>query len=725
MNIEKQIWDAACRMRGHISATDYRKIITELVFVKQVATDEQWKKIERYTHTDRLTVIVNSVIKDISVKYPNILDTIDENIFESDTLSDVIDVFSTIKTHNSDTFGHIYEYCLNAFAKKEGHNGGEYYTPQPILKLILDILDVKDKNSVYDPCCGSGGVFVVANKHAHIKAYGQEANPDTWKLAKMNMHVHNIDLNIGDKAKDTLKNDNFPGDKFDFVISNPPFNLAPWSRDVKDERWQFGVPPLSNANYAWLQHMFYHLNENGRMGVVLTNSSLTTNDADEKVIRKGFVDNGHVEAIITLPRKLFYSTTLPPCIWFMSKEKTNRTLFIDATKDFDTNKVSECYKRYMNGENINIDKFCSVTSTKEIAEKNYTLFPARYINYTEKHSGNFDVHTIKLGDVAEWRYGRPNADKSGTKYPVYGSSGIIGYTDKAIFKGPAVIVGRKGDIGSIYFEKGDFSASDVVFFTNDIKGEILPDFLYYELKNIDFSVYDEGCGIPSINLETFKELKINIPSIEKQKHKTDMLNSLMKSIEADNEFIKSMEILILDKYNEMFSDYNNFNIKKISDVFDIVAGKTIKTDGDIPWFSIKDMDNIFLTHPSKTVESNAKKLLPTDTVVLSYKLSMGKVSITTKECITNEAIAAFKTDDKMWREYLYCYLKLYPYEELGTTSCIGDAINLTMVRNLDLKAPKMEDLERFHEKTKYMFECIKEAINRIDTKYVTLNEVNK
>ncbi|MGB0468198.1 MAG: type I restriction-modification system subunit M [Pontibacterium sp.] len=354
-------------------------------------------------------------------------------------LGELIDLIATIPfKHDSlgskDILGHVYEYFLGQFALAEGKKGGQFYTPKSIVGLIVQMLE-PFKGRVYDPAMGSGGFFVQSEHFitAHkgkiddVSIYGQEANHTTWQLAAMNMAIRGIDFNFGKEPASTYTHDQHPDLRADFVMANPPFNMKEWDTGVDDNdpRWQYGKPPSGNANFAWLQHMLYHLAPNGSMGLLLANGSMSSNTSGEGVIRKALIDNDLVECMIALPGQLFTNTQIPACIWFLSKNKQSRTaasgrqlrdrrgevLFIDARnlgymkdrvlRDFtqaDLNQLTETFHHWQTGDwntadtaaNDNSDTdnlaargdqagFCKSVELAEIQKHDYVLTPGRYV----------------------------------------------------------------------------------------------------------------------------------------------------------------------------------------------------------------------------------------------------------------------------------------------------------------------------------------------------------
>lgn len=353
IGFEKQIWDAACVLWGHIPAAEYRKIIVGLIFLRYISAafekrykelveegdgfeddidaytmenvffvpkEARWKTIAAAAHTSEIGIVIDNAMKAIEADNKSLKDVLPKNYASPDldkrVLGDVVDIFTnnidmSDTEANEDLLGRTYEYCIAQFAEKEGASGGEFYTPSSIVKTLVEILRPFENCRVYDPCCGSGGMFVQSAKFikAHngrrgaISVYGQEANADTWKMAKMNMAIRGIDANFGPYQADTFTNDLHKTLKADFILANPPFNYHPWNQErlVEDIRWKYGLPPAGNANYAWIQHMIHHLAPNGKIGLVLANGALSSQSSGEGEIRKKIIEDDKIEGIIAMP----------------------------------------------------------------------------------------------------------------------------------------------------------------------------------------------------------------------------------------------------------------------------------------------------------------------------------------------------------------------------------------------------------------------------------------
>lgn len=332
-----------------------------------------------------------------------------------------------LNLHSKDILGHVYEYFLGQFALAEGKQGGQYYTPKSIVTLIIEMLQPY-QGRVYDPAMGAGGFFVsndkfieahegekrynAAEQKKHISVYGQESNPTTWKLAAMNMAIRGIDFNFGNKNADTFLDDQHPDLRADFVMANPPFNIKEWwhAKLEGDVRWKYGTPPAGNANYGWIQHMLHHLNDNGSMGLLLANGSMSSNTNNEGEIRKALIEADLVECMVALPGQLFTNTQIPACIWFLTKNKSGEasaipsgqngkrdrrgeTLFIDARnlgfmkdrvlRDFtpdDVTTITNVFHAWQNGNNYeNVKGFCYSASIEDLTKHDFVLTPGRYV----------------------------------------------------------------------------------------------------------------------------------------------------------------------------------------------------------------------------------------------------------------------------------------------------------------------------------------------------------
>ena len=450
IGFENKLWEAACLLWGHIPATEYRNVITGLIFLRYISNafekryeelvaegdgfeddrdayeednifvvppEARWSVISDAAHTPEIGKVIDNAMRAIENENKTLKNVLPKNYAQEDLdkaiLGDVVDLFSNIdmdNTENSqDLLGRTYEYCIAKFAEKEGKGGGEYYTPSSIVKTLVAILKPFSNCRVYDPCCGSGGMFVQSakfieahsGKRGEISVYGQEANPDTWKMAKINMAIRGIDADFGPYKADTFTSDLHPTLKADFIMANPPFNYNPWGQDKlqDDVRWRYGLPPASNANYAWIQHMIHHLAPNGKIGLVLANGALSTTSGNEGEIRKNIIEADLVEGIVALPAQLFYSVTIPATLWFISRNKKQKgkTLFIDARKmghlvdrthrDFTDEEIellADTFTKFQEGELEDKKGFCKVATIQEIEKQDYILTPGRYVGIEEQ-----------------------------------------------------------------------------------------------------------------------------------------------------------------------------------------------------------------------------------------------------------------------------------------------------------------------------------------------------
>ena len=469
IGFEKQIWDAACVLRGNIDASEYKSVVLGLIFLKYISdrfeekyqqlveegdgfeedVDEyisegiffvpetaRWSVIASKAHTPEIGTVIDEAMRAIEKENKRLKDILPKNFarpeLDKRRLGDVVDLFTNIKMVDAgssrDILGRTYEYCLSKFAEQEGKLAGEFYTPSCVVRTLVEVLQPYN-GRVYDPCCGSGGMFVQSAKfienHSgninNISVFGQDSNPTTWKMAQMNLAIRGIEANLGSYNADTFFNDCHPTLRADYIMANPPFNLSGWGADklADDVRWQYGMPPASNANFAWLQHMIYHLAPNGKIGMVLANGALSSQSGGEGEIRQNIVNADLVDCIVAMPSQLFYTTAIPVSLWFLSKNKKQKgkTLFIDARKlgtmvtrklreftDTDIAMIADAYEAYCDGALEDQKGFCAVVDTEEIAKQDYVLTPGRYVGIEEQEDDGepFEEKMARLtGELSE------------------------------------------------------------------------------------------------------------------------------------------------------------------------------------------------------------------------------------------------------------------------------------------------------------------------------------
>lgn len=448
-DLEAKLWAAADKLRGHLDAADYKNVVLGLIFLKYISdafqelyerlaatpnaspedrdeytaenvfwvpADARWQALQNAAKSPQIGTLIDSAMTSIERDNPTLKGVLPQDYGRQDLdkrrLGELIDLIGTIsmgdaQSRSQDILGRVYEYFLGQFASLEGKKGGQFYTPTSVVRLLVQMLEPY-KGRVYDPCCGSGGMFVQSEKfiHAHggkigdISIFGQESNPTTWRLAKMNLAIRGIECNLGVYAADTFHTNQHRDLRADFILANPPFNMSDWGGNLleADPRWQFGIPPANNANYGWIQHIVYHLSANGRAGFVLSNGSMSTSTTSEGAIRQQIVDADLVDCIVALPPQLFYNTQIPACLWFLNRRKpTHRqgqTLFIDArnrgvmlsrvlrdlTED-ELAQIAAVYHNWRTGEGEYLDEagFCKTATLDEIRGHGYVLTPGRYV----------------------------------------------------------------------------------------------------------------------------------------------------------------------------------------------------------------------------------------------------------------------------------------------------------------------------------------------------------
>lgn len=471
-DLEKTLWATADKLRANMDAAEYKHIVLGLIFLKYIsdsyagrraelerrftdAIDDyylgsddpellseeleerdyykevnvfwvpeaaRWESIRANAKQVDIGKRIDEALAEIEAQNPQLKNILDKRYARAQLpdgkLGELVDMISIIgfggDAHQArDLLGQVYEYFLGQFASAEGKRGGQFYTPASIVKTLVAVLN-PHHGKVYDPCCGSGGMFVQSEKfiEAHggklgdVSIYGQESNPTTWRLAAMNLAIRGLDFNLGKEPADSFVRDQHSDLRADFVLANPPFNVSDWWHGSLegDPRWVYGTPPQGNANYAWLQHLLFHLKFSGRAGIVLANGSMSSNQNSEGDIRRAMVEADVVEVMVALPGQLFFNTQIPACLWFLAKQKTKRpgeVLFIDARKlgtnisrvqiellGSDIERIAQTVANWRGvpldvggeiAEYADTPGFCRSVTLAEIAEHGHVLTPGRYV----------------------------------------------------------------------------------------------------------------------------------------------------------------------------------------------------------------------------------------------------------------------------------------------------------------------------------------------------------
>ena len=453
LGFEAQLFLAADKLRKNLEPSDYKHVALGLIFLKYISNafeakraalladdraaaedpdeylaenvfwvpkEARWSHLQGNAKQSSIGTLIDNAMSEIEKSNPGLKGVLPKDYnrpaLDKVMLGELIDLVSAIgmgepSDKAKDILGRVYEYFLGGFAGSEGKRGGEFYTPRSVVRVLVEMLEPY-KGRVYDPCCGSGGMFVQSEKFVEshggrigdIAIYGQESNYTTWRLCKMNLAVRGIDADIRWNNEGSFHKDELKDLRFDYVLANPPFNISDWGgeRLREDARWTYGAPPVSNANYAWLEHILWHLAPNGTAGVVLANGSMSPAQSGEDTIRKAMVEADVVDCMIALPGQLFYSTQIPACLWFLARNKNRsnklrdrrgEVLFIDARKlgtmvdrtrkEFsaeDIAKIAGVYHAWREGKGYeDVPGFCKSAKLDEIRNRNHVLTPGRYV----------------------------------------------------------------------------------------------------------------------------------------------------------------------------------------------------------------------------------------------------------------------------------------------------------------------------------------------------------
>ena len=453
LGFEATLWQAADKLRGNLDSADYKHVVLGLIFLKYISdafeekraalekdgdadpedrdeyladnvfwvpTEARWPKLQAEAKQPTVGKTLDDAMTAIERDNPRLKGVLPKEYarpaLDKRRLGELIDLIATIglgdaANRSKDILGRVYEYFLGQFASAEGKKGGEFYTPRSVVRLLVEMLAPHDRARIYDPCCGSGGMFIQSERfiEAHggrrgaAAIFGQESNHTTWRLCQMNLAIRGIEGNI--ELGDTFREGRHKDLRADFVLANPPFNVSDWGgdelRDPKDPRWKYGVPPPSNANFAWVQVFLHHLAPRGRAGFVLANGSLSSQQSGEGRIREAIVRAGLLECIVALPAQLFYSTQIPVSLWFLSRDlqraKASHSLFIDARslgvlvdrtqrelRVEDTSRIARTFHSWRSGDSyVDVPGFCRSASLDEIASHDFVLTPGRYVGASE------------------------------------------------------------------------------------------------------------------------------------------------------------------------------------------------------------------------------------------------------------------------------------------------------------------------------------------------------
>jgi type I restriction enzyme M protein len=746
----KKFWEMANTLRKNLDAAEYKHIVLGLVFLKHVSDSfeerrteletkfsdpksDQYKPNEKaranaldtrdyYTEVNvfwvpedsRWQIIAdNSKQADLALRIDNALYEIErenpklEGIVERSyanaklpvaDLGAVVDLIGTISFANgrdqaSDVLGQVYEYFLGNFASAEGKLGGQFYTTPSIVRTLVEILQPTE-GRVYDPACGSGGMFVQSERfvEAHggklgqIAIYGQESNPTTRRLCAMNLAIRGIDFDLGKTHGDTFTEDQHKDVRFDYIMMNPPFGINasyPRSQLLDDVRWKkYGIPREKPANYAWMSHAIHHLAPNGRAGIVMARASLTSTHGGDDEIRAAMLRDDIVECIIDLPGQLFFNVPIPSCIWFFNKNKSKwgndrrgQVLFIDAKSfgtpvsktqieftDADIAKISSIFNSWKDGDYEDVAGLCSSVSIENIEKNNFSLSPSRYLGTVEVESDSDEETEFQWSEsLAAMEIELANLEK----------------LDLAVGKSLERI-GIEPNVAKIFMRDPD----NLLDIANSL----------FKLWFLDFD--------PITAVGTTREVS--------------MLNQAIRKF-YPSELVDS-ELGLIPK---------SWQVLEAQSLFDMSIGRTPPrkephwfTEGQAgnSWVSIKDMGNYSLftgeSNEGITDEAVTKfnmHVVPAGSILMSFKLTVGRLAIVSEPVTTNEAIAHFKQKQQsiIPTEFAYLWLRNYDFDLLDSTSSIATATNSGFVKSIKFLVPDENVLSEFIAIVRPLFEQIR------------------
>jgi type I restriction enzyme M protein len=749
----KKYWDTANVLRKNLDAAEYKHIVLGLVFLKyvsdsfserreeltasfadpksdrykpdakrlQAALDDRnyykevnvfwvpessrWEVIQEHAKQADIASMVDNALYEIEKENPKLEGIVERRYADAKLpaadLGAVIDLIGSISFGNgrheaSDVLGQVYEYFLGMFASAEGKLGGQFYTTPSIVKTLVEVLQ-PTSGRVYDPCCGSGGMFVQSERflEAHggklgdIAIYGQESNPTTRRLCAMNLAIRGIDFDLGKSHGDTFLENQHPDKRFDFILMNPPFGVAasyPRELLLNDVRWKkYGIPREKPANYAWLSHAVHHLAPKGKAGVVMPHSSLTSSQGDDDMIRRAFIEDGIVDCIIDLPGQLFFNTPIPSCLWFFSKGekrravgRENEILFIDARSlgskvsktqiefsDEEIQDLAEIYNNWSTGDYSDIPGLCKSVPISEIDANNHSLSPARYISSDESKQESFQDFATGINRLK------------------------------------AELASQFKILHSV--EEKAFSQLSALGLTNSDDSELEP------TRSLSDTAQET---LSTIFRSWFVDFDPVIGKIEG-------VDSTGLSSEILDLFPGAMKESSIGLIPE------NWNVKSADEIFNVTIGRTpprkeeewFTTGADgVPWVSIRDMGRFAIYSGSTSegltqaaIEKFNVPVVPAGVVLMSFKLTVGKLCITNEPVATNEAIAHFtnRSNSKLSPFFTYLWLQNFDISSLDSTSSIGTATNSKLLKQIPFLVPDEKVMQAFDSLVAPLFELAK------------------
>jgi len=706
LGFEKKLWEAADKLRSNMDAAVYKHVVLGLIFLKYISdafdelyealkadpeADEEdedeyiaqkvfwvpkaarWTNLKDNARQPEIGQIIDDAMRAIEKRNLALKGVLPKDYARPDLdkvkLGELVDLIGGIglgskDNQSKDILGRVYEYFLGEFASAEGMKGGQFYTPRSVVRLLVEMIRPY-RGRIYDPCCGSGGMFVQSDlflkEHGgridDLSIYGQESNPTTWRLFKMNLAIRRIIANIGPNNADTFLNDLHPDLRADYILANPPFNMSDWGQPhvIDDARWVHGTPPENNANFGWIQHMIHHLSQSGIAGFVMANGSLTSEDGGEDAIRASIIDSGLVRCVLLLPDKLFLNAQLPTCIWILGARRTNdEVLFIDGrrhgimvskkSREFENTEISamaELYNSWLEQpDGFSVEKgYTGIATISEIRQKKYDLWPGQYIEQEKREIPSFQFSHSEFTTMSQ-------------------------------------------------------NATPSTFQNNAIERLIELGFTHNQAREI--------LNSPEATIEILWRTFLSI-FVEKE-HLSDQQPS---SFHASIRHI----------------DDGNWKLWKFTELVETLSGGTPKTTvpeywgKEVLWASggdITSVDCVFITDTERKVtqlgiDNSAARIVPSGTTIITARGTVGKIAVTSEPMAFSQTSFGFKSNGIISDQMTFLLCKFFVRElKHKAYGAVFDTFTKRTIAMLNFELPQPAVLDEFSSWSEPLFEYVRE-----------------